>query len=386
MPLAGLILTDDDALALEAGARTLLPVAGQSLIEYQVRIARAAGAGHIAILVDRIPAGLVAAFDRLRDDGIDIDIARDAREAADRIHPDERLLVVAGGLVAARGVVDRMAEAPVSTLLTLPDSPESVHFERIDANDRWAGLALLNGQLLRDTAAMLGDWTLGPTLLRAALQAGAARTRHEGGGVALVRNEQDATSIAHFLASGGVEGAEAFWPSQVVEPIVRRLLPKLIGVSVPLQAVLALPLALLGAALVFGALGWEAAGFAAFLVAGFPAAIGKALADIAARPDRPLYWANEAKRPVLLALMMFAGWAVGRSSGGEWGPIALGLWAGVALMLQPSSVQRDWWHADADILAIEMLMCLLIGQPVVGLMIAVGHAVMTQFALVRTLA
>lgn len=385
MPLAGLILTDDDALASEANARTLLPIAGQSLIEYQVRIARAAGAGHIVILVDRIPAGLVAAFDRLRDDGVDIDIARDAREAADRIHPEERLLVVAGGLVASRSVVDRIAEAPVSTLLTLADGPESAHFERIDGQDRWAGLALLSGQLLRDTAAMLGDWTLGPTLLRTALQAGAARARHEGGGIALVRSEQDATSIAHFLASGRTDGDDAFWPRQVVDPIVRRLLPKLVGLAVPLQAVLALPLLLMAAALIFGALGLGAAGFGAFLIASFPSAIGRALADIAARPDRPLYWASEAKRPVLLALMAFAGWTVERADGG-WGPVALGLWAGLALMLQPAKVERDWWHADADILAIEMLMCLLIGQPVVGLMIAVGHGVLTQFALVRKLA
>ena len=79
MSLAGLILTDDDVLGGDAPARTLLPVAGQTLIEYQVRIARACGAAHIVVLVDRIPGALVSAFDRLRADGMDVDVARDAR-------------------------------------------------------------------------------------------------------------------------------------------------------------------------------------------------------------------------------------------------------------------------------------------------------------------
>jgi hypothetical protein len=58
-------------------------------------------------------------------------------------------------------------------LLTLPDTGLDERFERIDADARWAGLALLQGAFLRETAAMLQDWDLQSTLLRRAVQSGA---------------------------------------------------------------------------------------------------------------------------------------------------------------------------------------------------------------------
>jgi hypothetical protein len=58
-------------------------------------------------------------------------------------------------------------------MLTLPDTGLDERFERIDADARWAGLALLQGAFLRETAAMLQDWDLQSTLLRRAVQSGA---------------------------------------------------------------------------------------------------------------------------------------------------------------------------------------------------------------------
>lgn len=377
-------MTDDEAFAAGIAAHALLPVADQTLIEYQVRVARACGAGHIVVLVDRIPAPLVAAFDRLRAEGINVDIARSASEAADRIHPDEQLLVMAAGVVASRNIVASLSQQTPPTLLTIRDGDGTRHFERIDGLDRWAGLALLNGKLLRETAAMLGDWTLGPTLLRTALQAGAERMAFEGSGLALVRNAQDAQNIANALARGNGSGGVGFWQSHIVDPVVRWLLPNLVHPRVSLNLVSVLPLALMGAALVAGVLGWIPASFGLFLLSGFPLAAARIMADIAARPDRVLRWTSEAKSPMLLALLAFAGWTVGPLDLG-WGPLVLALWAGIALMLQPRSGEREAWIADADLVALELLMTSLIGQPVLGLMIAVAHAVISQFWLVRRL-
>jgi hypothetical protein len=382
LPLAGLVLTDDDAVAAGGTARALMPVAGQTLIEYQVRVARACGAAHIVVLVDRVPAPLVAAFDRLRADGINIEIARNASEAADRIHPDEQLLVMGTGVVAGRGIVAELSQRTVPTLLTIPDRDGTGHFERIDGLDRWAGLALLSGKLLRDTAAMLGDWTLGPTLLRTALQAGVDRMPIDGGGLSLVRNEQDAQDIAHDLARGNGTGGTGFWQSQIVDPVVRRFLPRLLGPKVSLDLVSVLSPGLMALAMLAGALGWISASFGLFLLSGFPLAAARVMADIAARPDRVLRWTSESKLPMLLALLGFAGWSLDVPGLG-WGPLVLALWAGIALMLQPRSGVREVWIADADFIALELLMSSLIGHPVLGLMIAVAHAVTSQFWLVR---
>ena len=382
LPLAGLILVDDDGLIADSPSPGLVPVAGQTLIEYQVRVARACGAGHIVVLVDRIPALLVSAFDRLRADGIDIDIARDANEVADRIHPEEQLIVFASGVVASRLLVMALVQKGVPTLLTLRDTPQTSHFERIDSLDRWGGLALLNGKLLRETAAILGDWTLGPTLLRVALQAGAGRLPYEGSGLALVRDEQDAHIVANALASGNGQRVGGFWHSQVVGPVVRLILSRLIGRNVSPDILALLPLGLMGISMLAAATGWLATAFGLFLLAGFPEMAAQIMADIGAQPDKVLRWIAEAQLPILVALLGFAGWSL-NVSGLSWGPLVLALWAGVALFLQPRFNEGELWYADADLIAFEMLLASLIGQPVLGLMVAVAHSVLTQFWLVR---
>jgi len=382
LPLAGLILTDDDMLAPEALARTLMPIAGQTLIEYQVRIARSCGAAHIVVLVDRIPAPLEEAFERLRLDGIAFEIARTAGQAADCIHPDEQLLVIGSGVVAARNIVEGLASRPGPTLLTLKDTDAVSHFERIDNVDRWAGLALMNGRLLRDTAAMLGDWTLGPTLLRVALQGGVERLPADGQGLAMVRSEVDAHDVARELAARSRFSGAGFWQSQVVDPVVRLIMPRFFGSGFSLDLVPLVPAVLMAGAMIAGALGWMAASFGLFLIAGFPMAVAGVLSDIAARPNGVLKWTAEAKTPLLLALLCFAGWTM-NGPGFGWGPLVLGLWAGIALILQPRTVNRELWLADADLIAVEVLMGTLIGQPVLGLMVAVAHSVLSQFWLVR---
>ena len=55
----------------EAGAlRALLPLAGQTLIEYQARCVAALGAAPVLVLVERVPVALNEAFERLRGEGI----------------------------------------------------------------------------------------------------------------------------------------------------------------------------------------------------------------------------------------------------------------------------------------------------------------------------
>lgn len=174
MPLAALIIAQDQT-DIGDGLRATLPLAGRTLIEYQAGLALAAGAGHIVILVERVPAALAQAVDRLRRGQARVEIARSLGDAIDRFHPEERILLIADGAIAAQGVVDRLAEADAPALVALPDSPEHADFERIDAAARWAGLALFSKGFLDATAQMLGDWDLGSTLLRRLVQGDASR-------------------------------------------------------------------------------------------------------------------------------------------------------------------------------------------------------------------
>ena len=153
--------------------RAVLPLAGRTLIERQAKLAARAGARRILVLVERVPPALLAAVDRLRRDGLTVALARGADEAAGEVDPADPILLVADGFVGDEAHLRRLAAAAPPALLTVPDAEVDDRFERIDGESRWAGLALIDGALLADTAAMLRDWDPQSTLLRRAVQSGA---------------------------------------------------------------------------------------------------------------------------------------------------------------------------------------------------------------------
>ena len=155
------------------GLRALLPLAGRTLVEYQARCAAAAGASPIVLLVERIPAALNEAIDRLRQEGVAVVPVSDGNEAASRFEPGELILLIGDGIAPPVELLGELAEDPEPAVVTVPDDEPHQAFERIDAASRWAGVAIVEGRTLGATAAMLGDWDLQSTLLRKTIQAGA---------------------------------------------------------------------------------------------------------------------------------------------------------------------------------------------------------------------
>jgi hypothetical protein len=169
--LAALICAYQESSDPGDGLRATLRLAGRTVVERQARLASLAGANPVVVLVERLPPDLTAAIDRLRSEGISLVVARDAREAADAVPPEARLVLVGDGLVFDETQVERLTAAEGRALLTMPDHLGDDRFERIDAESRWAGLALIDGEMLRQTAAMLQDWDPQSTLLRRTVQA-----------------------------------------------------------------------------------------------------------------------------------------------------------------------------------------------------------------------
>ena len=156
------------------GLRALLPLAGRTLIEYQVRCAAAAGAAPIVVVVERVPQALQDAFERLRLDGIGVfpvsDVARSGQPVRGGVDDpaDRRRRGAAGGSGRQPGRGDRPCRSPsFPTMRPMKRSSGSTR------ESRWAGVAVIDAQLLGSTAAMLGDWDLQSTLLRRAIQEGA---------------------------------------------------------------------------------------------------------------------------------------------------------------------------------------------------------------------
>jgi hypothetical protein len=212
LPLAALIIVGDYGV----GERPpmLLRIAGQTLLERLIRQLAATGANHIVLLVSAVPADVVSVIDQLSGDGLSIDLARNASDAADRFHPDESLLVIDGPLVIGQHWFDFLRDQAGNTLVTVPKSAGD-RFERIDAQDHWLGLGRIDGATLRAISSELGDWALGPTLLRKALQLGAARISYDGGTDSLhaVRPETlaDLSIVQSVAAQQDVEAPSGGW-------------------------------------------------------------------------------------------------------------------------------------------------------------------------------
>jgi len=201
------------------GLRALLPLAGRTLLEYQMRCAAAAGAAPIVVVVERVPQALQDAFERLRLDGVGLFPVSDINEAVSRFEAGSMVLVIGDGVAPPADLVIAIAGEPEPAVGTVPDDESHAMFERIDGESRWAGVALIDSRLLGSTAAILGDWDLQSTLLRRTLQEGAARVSaaDAGGDPLLAESAQDLQDFQRRLLVSS-RGSRPDWVSRYLLP------------------------------------------------------------------------------------------------------------------------------------------------------------------------
>lgn len=191
--------------------RALLPLAGQTLVEYQARQVFAAGASECAILVDAVSPELAAAVDRLQRDSIRVSLVRDMPALGRLVAPGDQILMLGEGHMLPTDALSELARQQPPMLLTLPATPETRDFERIDGGGMWAGAALAPGGVLLSTLDMLGEWDLCLTIVRRLVQDGAGRLPCDvgkviDGTVGIVRDRPGAAEAERVLT--GRLGAE----------------------------------------------------------------------------------------------------------------------------------------------------------------------------------
>lgn len=155
--------------------RALLPMAGMTVIEHQAEAARRVGASHMLLLVDGVPAALAEACDRIRARGLAVDLVRDAVDVARQAGAATRLLLVGDAIIASATAWRAISSARTPILLVTDDSSSTQVLERIDAETRWAGLALVESDSLRGLERCPADWDPQLFLFRSAVQAGVDR-------------------------------------------------------------------------------------------------------------------------------------------------------------------------------------------------------------------
>jgi hypothetical protein len=274
--------------AEEGALRATLPLAGRTVVERQARLAASVGARSIILIVERMPADLSAAINRLRRDRIPVHVARSAEEAASAVDVNDRLLLVADGAVADPAQLERFLDEPVPKVLTMPDSGVGEVHERIDAKTRWAGIASFDGAMLRDTAGMLRDWDLQSTLLRRTLQAGAGHVVADGP-VAILDRQSDIAGLERQIVANAGE-ADGGWVSKLLAPIERTAVQALMVGPVSHSAIGSASAAAIGLAGIAFAYGWYWPGLVLSLIATPLEGIATRLARMRMQDDFERSW------------------------------------------------------------------------------------------------
>jgi hypothetical protein len=303
------------------GLTALLPLAGRSLIEYQARCAAAAGASPIVVLVERIPTALNQAFARLADEGLNVIPVSDGTEAAARFEPGELVLLIGDGIVPPIDLLVGLGTDAEPLVLTVPDDEAHADFERVDGASRWSGVAVVEGQTLGATAAMLGDWDLPSTLLRRAMQGGARLVPVAVASEPLLaRHPGDLANFEQSLLAGSrgerSDLASRFVLAPVEDFATERLMESSIRAEWLVHAALFLTLA---AAFAFTR-GWLWAGIAMLVLSTPLDLIASRLGKLRLRPLRETALSVRLLWPAAGLALIALGWWQGRHGGG-WGAV-----------------------------------------------------------------
>lgn len=382
--LAGLLFAIREAEDRPDRLAATLPFAGATLIEHQARLLIAAGVSQIVVAVSRLTPDLAGAISRIGRRGVAVDAVRTAAEAADKLHPRSRVLVLADGLVTTDKIVREFAGEGGDALLVVDEEEAGPALERIGSSLAWAGTARLDQARVQDVASMPRDYDLQSALLRAASQAGAAHlplppSAAEGEhGV-----EHRAAALeerAKAVLAAALSGASGWFERWVAGPVGRATLPLLVTRQTPTVT------AALGGGLA-GAGGLMAlhhdlriVGLTLVLVAAITWTVGGALAEL--RDEAGLV------RGQRIAALVFPAAALGMlaASLSRWSAQDTALAAAGALMLLGGLVERGshskgrrlWWSgAGASLLIV--LVGTICGAPLAGMILAQLYAAATLF-------
>lgn len=387
--LAGLLFAEHDAADRAGQLTATLPFGGVTLIEYQARLLLAAGAAQLVVVVGRLTPELLGALARIAKRGVTVDAVRSAEEAAGKLHPLARVVLLADGLVTTQDVADRFAAEDGDALLVTAIDAAPRGYERLGGGAAWAGVARVPARRIAEVAALPRDYDLTSTLLRLADQ---ARADHLPLTDDAVRDGHAIEHSAAALASRGravlaatVADRRNWFNALVLAPIAKLAAPRLVERSVGTAGVAAVGMltGMTGAALV----GWEwpATGLTVALAGCLLLGLGRVLATL--RDEARLVEGQRVATAILPAAAAAAlGWTL-HGSGDE--PLALAAAAALIYLgaLGERAAQRPrrrrWWGSPPAYLPLLALGALT-GAAMTGLFAATLYAAVTLAAAVES--
>jgi hypothetical protein len=349
--LAGLIFAIEEASDRPGTLVATLPFGGMTLLEYQVRLLVGAGAQQVLIAVGRVTPALLAAINRASRRDIAVDVVRSAEEAAEKMAPGTRVLVLADGLVTTDPVMDRMgSEGPEALLVTdQADSPAAI--ERLDMRDCWAGMARISLARLKKIAEMPEDYDFQSALLRVAAQSGAQHVPLTSGwlrGGHAVERSAEGLAARNTGVLAALSERRADWADRwIFTRIARLALPELVSRNVPDWGPLAAGGVLGMAALAALGAAWTGTGLIVALLAAAALTTAASLTTLRGeeRRSRMLGWAMLG---LFGGVALVAGW-IEQTQADSATPMVLAMVAvaAQALVERAPSRPRRWWASPS---------------------------------------
>ena len=386
MALAALISAVRDAREPGIALRATFWLGGLTLVERQARLAASAGASLIVVLVESLPGELVQAIERLRKSGIEIVTVRSAAEAATAVPSGFRLILIADGFVGTDNHVARLMGDDRPVLLAVTDRGFDEKFERIDSVSRWAGLGLIDSDLLRDAALMPSDWDLQSTLLRRAIQTGVRAVpltdERETAELAIVERGQDLAELQRRILGGAEGGARNFLSRLVLQPVERAITGAIMTSQATPLLIGIVTLFLTAFAAIAFALDWRWVGLLALLLAMPLEGVAMRLARLRLQPGEALGWWRTLRPALLATALMLLADRVASTHG--WGMILLAATTiafAVALgqELRSGTAPGADLLADAPVLTMLILVAALFGLWATGLFIVATYVCLSFF-------
>lgn len=386
--LAGLIFATDDAQDRPDMLAASLPFGGSTLIEFQARLIVGAGASQIVVVVTRLTPELTGALNRIKRRGVAVDTVRTAREAAEKLHPLARVILIADALVTTERIVALLSGEGREAILVTADANALPGLERVGHDAIWAGMARIGAQRIVEVAELPPDYDFASTLLRVTAQAGADQVPlsaiDAGAGHWVERNSVRLRDRNAAMMAALVTDRVPWVDRYLIAPIAKRVLPMLVARAVPSIAISA------GGGLVLllglGAIGWgwPTIGLAFAIVALGVLTTGEALSWARDEPEQARVQRFAELGGAGLAVLLVGLWLT-RSSGDTGGIVAALSTLVMAALVERAatiSARRRWWSSPSAFPLI-LLPFVATGNALAGLLVGAGYAAASLFAAVE---
>lgn len=159
--------------AVGADGTAALPLGyhyGKPLLHHMIKSMENIGISRFILGIESIPAALLNYCDEAKREGLDVSFVREPQAFAAQIETGTLITVLCYDVMWSNIILQQALSQKRPLIATVEECPENQIYERIDLNNRWAGLAILKPSTLAALVELPEGWDMASALLRQGLQ------------------------------------------------------------------------------------------------------------------------------------------------------------------------------------------------------------------------